>query len=99
MVVEVEEVLLDQPQQMVVEGRAFPKIFQLRKGSSLEECNAWVRENRAYLEEQLVLHGAFIFRGFPINEIPSFHDFLMSFGWDHSVKYTGQLFPSILRHR
>merc|ERR1712137_1184942 len=50
---------------------------------------AWVQGNKATLEAELVQHGAFVFRGFPIQEIPAFHDFLLSFGWDHDTKYTG----------
>ncbi|WP_438040318.1 amino acid adenylation domain-containing protein [Sorangium sp. So ce128] len=36
------------------------------------ELAAWAREERAFVEEQLLRHGAVLFRGFPIKSAPEF---------------------------
>ena len=86
---EVTQVRLGEEEQIVVDGNEFPKVYELASDSSLEECIEWVKANKEQLDKELVEHGAFVFRGFPIKEIPQFHDFMLSFGWDHSKKFVG----------
>jgi len=35
----------------------------------------WVRENRAFIDEKLLTHGAILFRGFPVFTVEAFEDF------------------------
>lgn len=87
---EVINLTLGREEQVVVEGKEFPRVFELKSESSLEDCCAWIKENKENLEKQLYEHGALVFRNFPTKEIPKFHDFLISFGWNHYLKYTGK---------
>ena len=88
--VEVTEVLLDEKQQAVINGKVFPKILQLSTvDASLEDCCQWMKDNQQFIEEQLLTHGALMFRNFPIETPQKFHDFLLSLNWDFRIKYTG----------
>lgn len=85
----VEEITLDEKQQQIIEGKRFPKVLEATGNPSLEDAIEWVKENKQSLENDLQNHGAFIVRNFPIHKIQEFHDFLISFGWNHDVQYTG----------
>lgn len=70
------------PGQQTYDGREFP--LALRCGApsaTLDETAAWLAENRGRLEEQAALHGAILFRGFPLATAEDFDRFVSAFDW------------------
>eukprot|EP00249_Psilotum_nudum_P018823 c26977_g1_i1 orf=139-1128(+) len=81
------------PQQKVIDGIAFPKILQPAagcgdEGEEITRAVESVKQNRAWLEEQLHLHDAIMFRGFGLRSATDFEAFVEAFGWEE-LEYTG----------
>jgi alpha-ketoglutarate-dependent taurine dioxygenase len=57
-------------------GRSFPLVME----PEVEGLNlvAWAREGRAMIEEQLLRHGAILFRGFGLDTVSGFEQFVRS---------------------
>lgn len=55
------------------EGEQFPLVIE----PQFEEVNAvsWAESNRGYIEEQLLKHGAILFRGFKLDGVERFEEF------------------------
>lgn len=71
-------------EQLQVGKSVFPAIVENKPGfNSLEEVIAWVKENQAELEAELVSAGALLFRGFPIDSAETFDAFSAAFGYDN----------------
>lgn len=73
---------IDGLNQLPFDGSPFPAVI-VNDGSvtSLEECDAWVQENKSAIEETLVKAGAVLFRGFPVDSAESFDQFSAAFGY------------------
>ncbi len=62
----------------------FPTIIS-NDGSltSLEQCTAWISDNRTLLKKELNATGAILFRGFPVNSAESYDTFFSAFGYEN----------------
>jgi alpha-ketoglutarate-dependent taurine dioxygenase len=62
-------------------GATFPLALEWRGGEAgLERARGWLREQRSALEAKLELHGAIVFRGFPLAGAEDFDAFVGEFG-------------------
>lgn len=70
------------PGQQIYDGHAFPLVLACsRPNATLDETAAWLAEHRGRLEEQAALHGAILFRGFPLATAEDFDRFVSAFDW------------------
>lgn len=68
--------------QQTYAGNVFPLVLECRQANAtLDETAEWLRENRRRLEEQAALHGAILFRGFPLATAEDFDRFVLAFDW------------------
>lgn len=60
----------------------FPTVI-VNDGSvkSTQQAASWVKENITSLQKELNFTGALLFRGFPVNDAESYHDFFSAFGY------------------
>ena len=74
-----------QVERMRVEGqrtygeRPFPLALACHGPATLDAATAWVAENRRQLCDQATLHGAILFRGFPLTGPEDFDRFIAAF--------------------
>lgn len=60
----------------------FPLVLECRSDAvSLNEVEDWVHEHRPLLTEQATLHGAILFRGFPLQTPEDLDRFITAFGY------------------
>ncbi|GAC07364.1 TauD/TfdA family dioxygenase [Paraglaciecola chathamensis] len=73
---------VDVPHQLKSGDSVFPRVV-LNDGSlqTLDECAAWIEQNKAALEAELKKSGAILFRGFPLNSAETFDEFSNAFGY------------------
>ena len=73
---------VDVPHQLKSGDSVFPRVV-LNDGSlqTLDECAAWIEQNKAALEAELKESGAILFRGFPLNSAETFDEFSNAFGY------------------
>jgi hypothetical protein len=62
------------------------KVFPLTLGppptiNTIEDTIVYLKNNMDSLLENLLKHGAILFRGFPVDNPKKFNDFVLSFGW------------------
>lgn len=78
------EIKLDSPMQRTFNGVSVPLVLKCNDDKADDAKIAqWVRDNRAVLEKKLSVHGAILFRGFPITDANNFDHFIKSFdGWE-----------------
>lgn len=68
--------------QQTYDGQVFPLVLECHLPSAtLAETTAWLAEHRGRLEEQASLHGAVLFRGFPLATAEDFDRFVAAFDW------------------
>lgn len=60
-------------------GRPFPLVLECGSSSTLDGAAAWIAERRRQLVEQAALHGAILFRGFPLVTAEDFDRFIAAF--------------------
>ena len=62
----------------------FPTVI-INDGSvqTLGQAESWVKENISTLQKELSCTGALLFRGFPINDAESYHNFFTAFGYQN----------------
>jgi hypothetical protein len=65
-------------QQHYAQGE-FPLAFACRTAATLESATAWIAENRRELYGRAALHGAIVFRGFPLASAEDFDRFVAAF--------------------
>lgn len=64
-------------------GDVFPLAYALQTdGATLADMRAWIQGERDRLLDQLVQHGAILFRGFPVNGAEDFDAVIRAFGMD-----------------
>ena len=74
----------DVEHQLTIGASVFPAVVENKPNfTSLADCIAWVKANKAELETQLSDAGALLFRGFPINSAETFDEFSAAFGYDN----------------
>jgi len=83
---EVIEIQID-GQQVNSDG-IFPLALSPKSPPSIPDITKWVKDNHAKISEQLIKHGAILFRGFNIVGAQDFYDFLLAFNWPFG-SYTG----------
>eukprot|EP00636_Phaeomonas_parva_P008768 CAMPEP_0118851346 /NCGR_PEP_ID=MMETSP1163-20130328/819_1 /TAXON_ID=124430 /ORGANISM="Phaeomonas parva, Strain CCMP2877" /LENGTH=411 /DNA_ID=CAMNT_0006783671 /DNA_START=76 /DNA_END=1311 /DNA_ORIENTATION=- len=77
------------PEGRRIRGKAFPLLVEPRGGrASKRALMAWLREHREEVDEALSLHGALLFRGFPLNTPEDFSSFVHALGYGE-FKYVG----------
>ena len=62
---------------------AFPLTLSASSHCSLSDSIDWVRSRAAWLTEQSTLHGAILFRGFPLGTADDFDAFITAFGFSN----------------
>ncbi|MEX2169542.1 MAG: TauD/TfdA family dioxygenase [Pirellulales bacterium] len=68
------------PGQQTVYGQVFPLVLQCRTSeATLEMSGDWIGQHRAELERQVGVHGAILFRGFPLGSAADFDAFVAAF--------------------
>ena len=74
---QVEEVGVEE-QQKYGEG-VFPLVLACRAPTTLDGATSWIVENRHQLCDRAALHGAILFRGFPLTSAEEFDRFITAF--------------------
>ncbi len=73
---------IEVPGQQSVAGQPFPLVLGCQVPTpSLTRFASWIANHRATLDEQLALHGAILFRGFPLATPEDFDAVITSFGY------------------
>ena len=68
--------------QQVYEGQPFPLVLQCKsRAATLADTTAWLTGHARRLGEQAAVHGAVLFRGFPLAAAEDFDQFVTAFGW------------------
>src|SRR5262245_14904813 len=68
------------PGQQTYGGRGFPLVLECRSPeATLAEASKWLQSNRGDLLHQASLHGAILFRGFPLTTPQNFDVFITAF--------------------
>eukprot|EP01130_Rhizamoeba_saxonica_P007714 TRINITY_DN312_c0_g1_i2.p1 TRINITY_DN312_c0_g1~~TRINITY_DN312_c0_g1_i2.p1 ORF type:complete len:242 (+),score=53.72 TRINITY_DN312_c0_g1_i2:58-783(+) len=49
---------------------------------TIDHVCQFVRDNKGFIEEFITKHGAVLFRGFPINSVEDYNEFILSFGYE-----------------
>lgn len=75
---QVEEIRIDGQQQH--SGRVFPLALACCSPATLDGTTAWIAAHRRQLCDQAALHGAVLFRGFPLAGPEDFDRFITAFG-------------------
>ena len=57
----------------------FPLVLTCQTPATLDGATAWIAENRRQLHDRTVLHGAILFRGFPLRDAEDFDAFVAAF--------------------
>jgi alpha-ketoglutarate-dependent taurine dioxygenase len=65
--------------QQQYDGRPFPLALACQPAATLDDATAWVAENRRQLRDDAGLHGAVLFRGFPLTGPEDFDRFVAAF--------------------
>lgn len=65
--------------QQRYDGRPFPLVLACGRPATLAEVTSWVAGNRARLCDDAALHGAILFRGFPLSTAEDFDRFITAF--------------------
>lgn len=74
----------DVAEQLQIGKSVFPAVVENKPAfTSLEDVIAWVKENKAELEAELISAGALLFRGFPIDSAETFDAFSAAFEYDN----------------
>ena len=74
----------DVAEQLQIGKSVFPAVVENKPAfTSLEDVIAWVKENKAELEAELISAGALLFRGFPIYSAETFDAFSAAFEYDN----------------
>ena len=60
-------------------GEVFPLVLACQAPATLDDATAWVAENRRRLCDRAALHGAILFRGFPLTRPEDFDRFIAAF--------------------
>lgn len=78
----------------------FPLVYAmpLNSGKDLDAVCAWVKANKTCLERELSLHGAILFRGFPVVTDQDFDTFIRFFEFKNFT-YTDSLSNAVRRNR
>jgi hypothetical protein len=72
------------PEQQSVNGDVFPLVVQCGMAlATLNEVVDWICSHRSELQNRLHTHGAILFRGFPLNEIACFDQFITAFKFEN----------------
>jgi alpha-ketoglutarate-dependent taurine dioxygenase len=74
---QVEDVGVDE-QQKYAHG-AFPLVLACQAPTTLDGATSWIAENRRQLCDRAALHGAILFRGFPLTGAEDFDRFISAF--------------------
>lgn len=70
-------------------GNVFPlTLIPNFYGDSIEESEYFINSNLDEIKKLLEIHGAILFRDFPIKDPKDFNDFVLSFGWQ-DLPYIG----------
>src|SRR5215471_10420154 len=68
------------PGEQIYGGREFPLVLECSSpGALLTETSAWVRSQKNDLLQQASVHGAILFRGFPLTTPQDFDAFIAAF--------------------
>ena len=70
--------------QQKYDGSVFPFVLECRTESPAQQSIAqWIHESRAQLDRQAAVHGAILFRGFPLKTDQDFDTFVGAFDYEN----------------
>lgn len=77
------------PEQKFFHDKAFPLALSPTKELvTADDTVKYIKDNYDSLMDQLLEHGAILFRGFPITDAKEFNAFSLAFGWE-DLPYIG----------
>lgn len=99
----VREINLPVPEQKTFDGTSFPLILSPNHGveeiqptfNSTLAAVEWIQSEKSNIENQLLKHGAILFRDFPVNCPLDFDNFVKAFGYE-PLPYVGGAAPRTL---
>jgi alpha-ketoglutarate-dependent taurine dioxygenase len=72
------------PGQQTHGGLPFPLVLECRSaGTDLDDVRRWIAARRDDLDRRAALHGAILFRGFPVETAEDFDRFIEAFGYEN----------------
>ena len=84
------------PEEKIINGNVFPlTLIPNSYGDSIEEIVYFINSNLDEIKKELKIHGAILFRDFPIKDPKDFNDFVLAFGWQ-DLPYIGKCLLRIL---
>ena len=86
------------PEQQAYAASAFPLLLSAAQVAGKSAISHWIAEHRDYIEDQLALTGAILFRGFGLVNDRDFDDFIRAFDWPHFT-YAESLSNAVRRNR
>jgi alpha-ketoglutarate-dependent taurine dioxygenase len=70
------------PGQKIYDGQAFPLVLECQSSSTtLDDAVPWLAGQRRQLDDEAALHGAILFRGFPLTTAEHFDRFVAALDW------------------
>jgi alpha-ketoglutarate-dependent taurine dioxygenase len=86
------------PEQQAYAASAFPLLLSAAQVAGKSAISHWIAEHRDYIEDQLALTGAILFRGFGLVNDRDFDDFIRAFDWPNFT-YAESLSNAVRRNR
>jgi alpha-ketoglutarate-dependent taurine dioxygenase len=86
------------PEQQAYAASAFPLLLSAAQVAGKSAISDWIAEHRDYIEDQLALTGAILFRGFGLVNDRDFDDFIRAFDWPNFT-YAESLSNAVRRNR
>ena len=86
------------PEQQAYAASAFPLLLSAAQVAGKSAISGWIAEHRDYIEDQLALTGAILFRGFGLVNDRDFDDFIRAFDWPNFT-YAESLSNAVRRNR
>jgi hypothetical protein len=75
-------------EEKLFDGFVFPFTYTPREVTEPSEIYDYIKANQSNIMENLLKHGAILFRGFNIKDAKEFNDFALTFGWE-DLPYIG----------
>ena len=93
MTVQNELISMSIEEEKIVDDVLFPLTLAPSSNvRSMSDALDYLDANMAEIKRSLLVHGAILFRGFPVRSPRDFNDFVLRFGWT-DLPYIGKCFP------
>jgi hypothetical protein len=76
-------------EEKIINGQVFPlTVGPTEEIKTIEDSIEFIKSNMDLILSKLLIHGAILFRGFPVQSAKDFNDFALAFGWE-DLPYIG----------